>query len=98
MRKNIVPQMRHHETRLVLNNQAENNAKRGTTFCKNTKPTLSKSMAYKPKSNFTVQVGLDWGHQRVVAREKTAVLGQIMRVNVEHYNLCALMVHGSQFR
>src|SRR5215471_11313070 len=49
--------MRHHETRLAFNNQGENNAKRGTTFCKNTKSASSKSMAYQPKSNFTVQVG-----------------------------------------
>jgi dienelactone hydrolase len=43
--------------RLALSNQGKNNNKRGTTFRKNTKPALRKSMAYKQKSNFTVQVG-----------------------------------------
>jgi hypothetical protein len=43
--------------RLALSNQGKNNNKRGTTFRKNPKPALRKSMAYKQKSNFTVQVG-----------------------------------------
>src|SRR5262249_38790468 len=65
--KHRAPKLRHHETRIVLNNKAENNVKRGTTFCKNTKPTPSKSMAYQPKSNFTVQVGLDWWSSKAMA-------------------------------
>src|SRR5215475_12975997 len=71
--------MRHHETRLAFNNQGENNAKRGTTFCKNTKSASSKSMAYQPKSNFTVQVGLEWWPPLValdVARDRPGMIAR----------------------
>src|SRR5689334_20368996 len=63
--------------RLALSNQGKNNNKRGTTFRKNPKPALRKSMAYKQKSNFTVQVGSDLHLGEVLAHDHPA--GEIAR-------------------